>query len=551
MPHLVLLVLCASLYLPGIAAIPPIDRDEARFAQATRQMLDTHDYVNIRFQNEPRNKKPVGIYWLQAAAVSIAGSPAKADIWPYRLPSVLGAMAAVFLTFAMGRKLFDSRRALLAAGLLASCLLLIVEAHQATTDAALLATVLATQGALGLLYCRGNSGNSNRRPSLAIPILFWAAQGVAILLKGPIVPLISAVTIAALLAADRNARWLKGLRPLSGLILAALIVCPWAIAVNRATGGAFFHDAVTQDLLPKLFSGQESHGFTPGYYLLLLPLTFWPASAFIGLALHSAWENRLSRNVRFCLAWIVPTWIIFELVPTKLPHYALPMYPALALLTANAIFAVREGSQGWPRYWPSWLVTIVWAATGATITASIVALPWYLDNAFYLPTIAPAAAAVICIALAVWNLSRQRPVESTVTVIIAAALIFGLSLQFVFPNVRALWLSRTVEETVGELEKLQQAPLRVVSVGYHEPSLVFMLGTGTELVSAGKAASILAQDRTALVIVDNKSENEFQTKAAEAKIAVRPIGAIRGFHYSKGRWVTLRFYGPSHEPPGQ
>lgn len=107
MPHLVLLVLCASLYLPGIAAIPPIDRDEARFAQATRQMLDTHDYVNIRFQNEPRNKKPVGIYWLQAAAVSIAGSPAKADIWPYRLPSVLGAMAAVFLTFAMGRKLFD------------------------------------------------------------------------------------------------------------------------------------------------------------------------------------------------------------------------------------------------------------------------------------------------------------------------------------------------------------------------------------------------------------------------------------------------------------
>ena len=56
-------------FLPGFFQIPPVDRDEARFAQATKQMLETHEYVDIRFQNEVRYKKPVGIYWLQAAAV--------------------------------------------------------------------------------------------------------------------------------------------------------------------------------------------------------------------------------------------------------------------------------------------------------------------------------------------------------------------------------------------------------------------------------------------------------------------------------------------------
>src|ERR1700739_517095 len=94
--------LCLCLYLPGIAAIPPLDRDEARFAQATRQMLETGDFLRIRFQDEARNKKPAGIYWLQATAVSVFSRPAATTIWPYRLPSLLGGIAASLLTFAFG-----------------------------------------------------------------------------------------------------------------------------------------------------------------------------------------------------------------------------------------------------------------------------------------------------------------------------------------------------------------------------------------------------------------------------------------------------------------
>src|ERR1700680_3656097 len=98
-PYALLTALCLLLYLPGIAAIPPLDRDEARFAQATRQMLESGDFLRIRFQDEARNKKPAGIYWLQAAAVSAFSNPAATAIWPYRLPSLLGGGAAVVLTF--------------------------------------------------------------------------------------------------------------------------------------------------------------------------------------------------------------------------------------------------------------------------------------------------------------------------------------------------------------------------------------------------------------------------------------------------------------------
>src|SRR5215831_8054655 len=104
-PHALLYLLCLILYAPGLAAIPPLDRDEARFAQATRQMLQTGDFVRIRFQDEARNKKPIGIYWLQAASVAALSSPESAAIWPYRVPSALAATIAALLTFVLGARL--------------------------------------------------------------------------------------------------------------------------------------------------------------------------------------------------------------------------------------------------------------------------------------------------------------------------------------------------------------------------------------------------------------------------------------------------------------
>src|SRR5450432_3531362 len=122
-----LLVFSLIAFLPGFFQIPPVDRDEARFAQATKQMVERGEYVDIRFQDEVRYKKPVGIYWLQALAVKagqgLGVANARTTIWLYRLPSLFGAMGAVLLTYWAALAFVARRGALVAALMMASSVL--------------------------------------------------------------------------------------------------------------------------------------------------------------------------------------------------------------------------------------------------------------------------------------------------------------------------------------------------------------------------------------------------------------------------------------------
>src|SRR5215813_11062183 len=116
---LLLAIVALLAFLPGFFNIPPVDRDEARFAQATKQMLETGDFVDIRFQDDVRYKKPVGIYWMQAAAVQTASALGlarpQARIWVYRIPSLIGAIGAVLLTYWTALAFVTRRGAILAA----------------------------------------------------------------------------------------------------------------------------------------------------------------------------------------------------------------------------------------------------------------------------------------------------------------------------------------------------------------------------------------------------------------------------------------------------
>jgi 4-amino-4-deoxy-L-arabinose transferase-like glycosyltransferase len=311
-PYILLTLLCLAFFAPGQSALPPVDRDEARFAQATRQMLQTGDYINIRFQDTPRHKKPAAIYWLQAASVGLFGETNASVIWPYRLPSVLGAIAAVLLTFALGCVLFERRVAFLGAAVLASSSLLVIEAHLAKTDAVLLATIMAAMLALARIYAAARMAQDidrreERESGRFAPLVFWGALGVSALVKGPVGPMVVLLTVAALWITDWRAGRVTDLfarlKPLVGIPLAVAIFAPWLIAIMSATGGSFVGDAVKSDLLPKLISGQESHGFPPGYFLLLLTGTMWPGSLFVWHGIVWAWQNRWEWPVKFCVAW--------------------------------------------------------------------------------------------------------------------------------------------------------------------------------------------------------------------------------------------------------
>jgi 4-amino-4-deoxy-L-arabinose transferase-like glycosyltransferase len=128
--RLLLILFALCVFLPGLFTLPPGDRDESRFAQATKQMTETGNYTKIMNGTEPRNKKPIGIHWLQAPWVLAAGTGLKNPIWPYRIPSVLGGLAAVLAVFEIGLTLTRMPRIAAMAGLMfCSCVILATETH--------------------------------------------------------------------------------------------------------------------------------------------------------------------------------------------------------------------------------------------------------------------------------------------------------------------------------------------------------------------------------------------------------------------------------------
>jgi 4-amino-4-deoxy-L-arabinose transferase-like glycosyltransferase len=523
---LLLCLLCLVLYVPGLTAIPPIDRDEARFAQASRQMLETGDFIRIRFQGEARNKKPIGIYWLQAAAVAAFSTPQSAAIWPYRLPSALAAAAAALLTFAFGARLLGSRPAgFFAAVLLASALGVVAEAHLAKTDAALLAAVAAGQGALGNVYVASRCG---RRVSTALALGFWMAEAAAILLKGPAGPVVALVTVAALSIADRDIRWVMRLRPTAGLALTALLVAPWFVAVEAATSGRFISDSLSHDLLPKLIGAQESHGAPPGYYLALAVAGFWPGSLLMVPASLWAWRRRHAAAERFLLCWLVPAWILFELVPTKLPHYVLPLYPALALLAGSALAEGFGMSLAGVVRHVDTAVKTLWMMVTVALAAAFVALPLRFDGA-----VSPAAmvAIPVMIGLALLLLLREWRPSGAAGLIAALAAAFVVSAAAaVMPGLDELWLSRSAAAALARHPP--HSGQVVLSVGYSEPSLVFLLGTTTRLITAAPTADQLAG--AGLALVSGRDEAEFRKSLAEYRIPAQAVDRVTGIDYSAG-----------------
>jgi 4-amino-4-deoxy-L-arabinose transferase-like glycosyltransferase len=146
--YAVLAGLVFLLALPGLFALPVLDRDEGRFTEASSEMMESGDYVVIRYHDELRNKKPVAIHWFQSAVVSLTSGPEARNIADYRIPSMLGAILAALATFWAGTALFSRRAAFIAAVVLGTTLLLTTEANIAKTDAAQCGILALGMGAL-------------------------------------------------------------------------------------------------------------------------------------------------------------------------------------------------------------------------------------------------------------------------------------------------------------------------------------------------------------------------------------------------------------------
>ncbi len=534
--YAILGLLCAALYLPGMVSTPPVDRDEAYFAQSTRQMLATGDYVRPLFLDRERDRKPIGIYWLQAASVMLTGERATSDIWPYRLPSVIGAAIAVMLTYWVGVGLFRPRDAMLGAALLAASALMVVQAGQGKTDAPLLASLVWAQGCLACVY---RAAGQRRRAPARYAAGFWIAQGAGILLKGPVLPLVSASTILALVAMDRwlprdeqlpiGAGWLRELRWWWGLPLMLAMILPWMIAVGILTNWRFFVGALSDDMLPKLTRSYESHGGPPGYYFLVGMASFWPGSILAGVALIRGVREYRSHGERFCLAWLVPTWLIFELIPTKLPHYVLPVFPALAILTARFITAPAI---------PAFMRRLaraeaaLWMATTVIIGAGFSAIAIKLGEGFSalnLLTFSSALLVAIGAGYASWS---GRLTRAAWIGVVGAVAVFAPLRQWIIPNLGDLWPSRAAAEAIAHVGAVGK-PLAIL--GNPEPSLVFSLNAQAVFDDPRSGAAFLERKPDAMLIAIGESAPAFEKEAGRRNLRVLRLWSGHGFDYSK-RW---------------
>ena len=535
-PRTALVLLCLCLYLPGFFTVPALDRDEARFAQASRQMVESGDYVNIRVGSEERNKKPVGIHWAQVAVVhglEAVGLPARAEIFAYRVPSMLGAILAVLATFSFGRALVGRRAALLGAAMLAGCMVLLVETHIAKTDAALLATVAAAMGLFGLAYLR--PGAFTPRQAAA----FWCVLGISILLKGPVGPMVPLLTGITLAVMDRGAPWLRALRPAWGVPLMLALAAPWMIAIGIATEGRFFAQALGDDMIAKVAGGEERHWGPPGYYLVVFFIAAFPSAWLVAPALRQAWAARTLPATRFLLAWLVPTWLVFEAVATKLPHYTMPTYPALMLLIgAWAMDPLRPV----PGRALLWAMRVVLVAVAVGIGVLAVVAPSILDGR--IPWV---AWLVLPLALLLtWAVMRAAAhgfwARAGGLGVVLAVPLYAAVLEGVLPRIEAMWLAPRLQASLARVAP-GLPPERFGIVGHAEPSTLFAIGGGLRLLPGGPAAAeFLAEAPGRVVAVGNRQEAAFQVEAAARGLALRELATVSGYNYSRGRPITLLLY---------
>jgi 4-amino-4-deoxy-L-arabinose transferase-like glycosyltransferase len=522
--------------LPGIFAVPPLDRDESRFAQASAQMLQSGDFVVIRFQDEPRFKKPVGIHWLQAASVATLSSPEAREIWAYRIPSLLGAMLAAWACGWGARSFFGDRAGFVAGAMLGGGLLLSTEAFIAKTDAVLCGLTTLSIAALARLYSQARDGPPAGRPARAF---LWLGLAGAILVKGPVGLLIVAFTLIALALADRDRAWLRDLGWSWGVIAILAVVGPWALAVTVATDGGFWTAAFGGDLAPKLVGGHETHGAPPGLHTLVSPLLLFPATLLLPAALWAGWTRRAEPGVRFALCWLIPGWLMFELLPTKLVHYPLPLYGAITWLMAAAVCAPLAG---WTRWAGAGLAVL---AGGVLAAATLVLLAQFGDIG---DLAAAASAATLFFAAALAGavlLLRHRAARA-----LGASLALGISAHGVLaaglaPGLAPLWISqRTVQvmrgDTLVPRQGIVASPVAVA--GYAEPSLVFGIGAQVNLGGALDAADAIADGRPA--IVERREEAAFHRRLASNGARARDVGVVEGLDYSNGDATRLTIYAP-------
>jgi 4-amino-4-deoxy-L-arabinose transferase-like glycosyltransferase len=349
---LLLFATCVGFNVAGTWIIPLIDRDEPRFSEASREMIERHDYVVPYFNDEYRFDKPPFTYWAQVASYRVFGQ----NDFAARFPSAIAAALTALSIFAWGRRIADERVGFWSAIVFTLSFQVIEHAKAAVADMWLVLFVtlahwagyeLIFGGTRAVVSPTSDLGRDGARPSMRWWFAFYLALAFAFLAKGPIgwTPLLTVTSTIIFLREPQLFRRFKLVR---GILLTLAIVCLWGIPALVQTRGQFWEIGMGRHVFERSFSALGGHGAKSlGVYLLLLPLYFVTVFlSFFPWSLKLPWLFKEMRARRdkidiYLLSGIGVVFIIFTFVTTKLLHYTLPAFPLLALLFVKRWFGAN------------------------------------------------------------------------------------------------------------------------------------------------------------------------------------------------------------------
>ena len=545
--------------LPGFNSIPPLDRDEARFSQASKQMLEDQNYIVIKFQEELRSKKPIGIYWLQMASASIFG---KDDISSYRIPNIFASIILILFfsifVYRISFRYFDYTISssvafsFFSSLVLATLLGFSIELKQAKTDTVLLMLCTIQQLIFWKIYNYGkeNWNTFKHHDHIWLTRFFWLIMALGILIKGPISPLLFSVTLISICILDRftqkewNISWLNLLLWFQGLLIVMIITIPWFYLAWSATDGSLILDAINEDFLNKVKSGQENHWGPFGSHFLLLLLTFWPMVLLLPFAGRALLDWKQHRFTRFLISWIIPFWLILELTPTKLPHYILPVFPALILLILIGISSPPTGNQILKRINKIFRIVVLIFTFLLALAFIYVSLNFSSNIMVFLISLFLAImifGSMVCGNIFYLNLNKYKLAPLFGMVILA-----GISNIIIFsaiiPNLDKIHITPKIAQYIHSLDF---KPDTIVATGYHEPSLVFSLGRDTLLLKPDETALVLIEGDNTLAIVEDRKLNQIKKTLDKFDRKVESLITIDGFNLAKGQKIKIHLLKPN------
>jgi len=499
-----LVAVALVVLLPGTATIPLIDRDEPRFAQATREMMQGEhaNWIVPYFNGEYRFDKPILIYWMMRASYSVLG----VNEFSARLPSVLCAIALALFLWRVGRRWFSDGAGWLAGLGMLTCVQMLIHGRSAVADMPMvLAIAVAQFAAFELLH----GEKLQRRWFFAL----YVSLGLGFLAKGPVALVVPVLTLVLhrFVFWRRPLPW-RNLRLALGLPVTLLIMAAWGIPAILATNGLFYKIGIGEHVVERGHKTFQGHGGFILYYLgtAFLSLCPWIACAGEGaVAVKRNWNAKTA----FLVSWLAATYLVFSLYVTKLPHYVLPAFPAFFLLL---------GLLAQPDTMPRWTRVFFWIVIGVFAVVGLVFPP------------------VLGLVLLVVALRYNRFALAAVGV--------------AFVAVSTAWFGAKLRDKTATLQLLpifRQMPAQTQCAGLHfgEPSLVFYSNHRWNLSLDAAGLSAWMTNVGPRLVVCAERERKFVGRIADysGEIALlRTNGyqqtSVEGLDIARASWVKLRVF---------